>query len=64
MVKENGKTAQGQEQQAVPLGAKAEEAIGKGAYAVGKRIGDLGRAFKGFKEEFEEALHEGDEKGE
>ena len=64
MVKENGKTAQAQEQQVVPLGAKAEEAIGKGAYAVGKRIGDLGRAFKEFKEEFEDALHEDDEKGE
>lgn len=40
------------------------DALAKGAYAVGKRIGDLGRAFGEFKREFEEALHEDDDEDE
>lgn len=61
MVRENGKAAKGQEQQAASKGAKVEDAIGKGAYAVGKRLGELGRAFKGFKDEYVAALEEDDE---
>ena len=58
MVRDKGKA---NEQQTASKGAKAEEAIGKGAYAVGKRIGDLGRAFKEFKDEYTAALNEEDE---